>query len=110
MANVKVFEKWVKLQGQGHKVKKFSIAIQKIWPMLKFLKSGSNFKVKVTRSKILVPRERSCHRNIHLKYILSTIICHSKDMANVKVFEKWVKLQGQGHKVKNVGTNRKVLS
>jgi hypothetical protein len=31
-------------------------------------------------------------------------------MANVKIFKKWVKLQGQGHKVKNVGTNRKVLS
>jgi hypothetical protein len=40
----------------------------------------------------------------------SPIPCHSKDMANVKVFEKWVKLQGQGNKVKNVGTNRKVLS
>jgi hypothetical protein len=38
----------------------------------------------------------------------SPIACHLKDMANVKVFEKWVKLQGQGHKVKN--TNRKVLS
>jgi hypothetical protein len=36
--------------------------------------------------------------------------CHSKDMANVKVFEKWVKLKGQGHKVKKFGTNRKVLS
>jgi hypothetical protein len=24
------------------------------------------------------------------------ITCHSKDMANVKVFEKWVKLQAQG--------------
>jgi hypothetical protein len=35
---------------------------------------------------------------------------HLKDMANVKVTEKWVKLQGQGHKVKNFGTNRKVLS
>jgi hypothetical protein len=31
-------------------------------------------------------------------------------MANVKAFEKWVKLQGQGHKVKNYGTNKKVLS
>jgi hypothetical protein len=29
----------------------------------------------------------------------SPIICHSKDMANVKVFEKWVKLQGQGQKL-----------
>jgi hypothetical protein len=66
---------------------------------LKFLKSGSNFKVK--RSKMLVPLERSCE---------SPITCHSKGMANVKGFEKWVKLQGQGHKVKNFGTNRKVLS
>jgi hypothetical protein len=40
----------------------------------------------------------------------SPIPCHSKHMANVKVFEKLVKLQGQGHKVKNVGINRKVLS
>jgi hypothetical protein len=40
----------------------------------------------------------------------SPIICHSKDMVNVKVFEKWVKHQGQGHKVKTFGTNRKVLS
>jgi hypothetical protein len=31
-------------------------------------------------------------------------------MANVKVFEKWVKLQDQGHKVKFFGTNRKALS
>jgi hypothetical protein len=38
------------------------------------------------------------------------ITCHSKDMANVKVFEKGVKLQRQGHKAKNFGTNRKVLS
>jgi hypothetical protein len=37
----------------------------------------------------------------------SLITCHSKDMANVKGFEKWVKLQGQGHKVKYFGTNRK---
>jgi hypothetical protein len=33
-----------------------------------------------------------------------------KDMASVKGFEKWVKLQGQGLKVKNHGTNRQVLS
>jgi hypothetical protein len=34
----------------------------------------------------------------------SPITCHSKDMANVKVFEKWVKFQGQGLKVTNYGT------
>jgi hypothetical protein len=39
-----------------------SLTIQKIWPKLKFLKSESNFKVKVTRSKILVLIERSCHK------------------------------------------------
>jgi hypothetical protein len=46
-------------------------------------------------------------KNTHMKYE-SHITCHSKDMTNVKVFEKWVKLQG--HKVKKFGTNRKVLS
>jgi hypothetical protein len=40
----------------------------------------------------------------------SPITYLSKDMANVKVFGKWVKLQGQGHTVKTFGTNRKVLS
>ena len=28
MVNVKVFEKWVKLQGQGHKVKKKGLVIR----------------------------------------------------------------------------------
>jgi hypothetical protein len=46
---------------------------------------------------------------MNMKYE-SPITYHSKDMAKVEVFEKWVKLQGQGHKVKNFGTNRKVLS
>jgi hypothetical protein len=40
----------------------------------------------------------------------SPITCHSKDVANVNVFEKWVKHQGQGQKIKNFRTNRKVLS
>jgi hypothetical protein len=54
MANVKVFGKWVKLQGHGHKVKNYgtmkflvmknkhkkslSLTIQKVWPMLSFWK------------------------------------------------------------------------
>jgi ABC-type molybdate transport system substrate-binding protein len=77
MAKVKVFEKWVKLQGQGQ------------------------------RSNILVPIERSCHKE-HTYEI--PITCQSKDMANVKVFEKWVKLQSQSHYGKNYGTIRKFLS
>jgi hypothetical protein len=41
-------------------MKAIPLIIQKIWPMLKFLKSGSN--VKVTRSIILVQIERSCDK------------------------------------------------
>jgi hypothetical protein len=40
----------------------------------------------------------------------SPIHFNSKDIANVKVYEKWIKLRGQDHEVKNYGTNRKVLS
>ena len=34
---------------------------------VKVFKSRSNFKVKVTRSKILVPMERSCHKECTCK-------------------------------------------
>jgi hypothetical protein len=59
----------VKSQGQDFKIygsnikilsQALSLTIQTIWPKLKFLKSGSNFKV--TRSKIMVPLESSCHK------------------------------------------------
>ena len=36
--------------------------IIKYKPWLTFLTSRSNFKVKVMRSKIMVPCERSCHK------------------------------------------------
>ena len=81
MAKVKVFQKYVKLQGQGQEVKNYgtmwkvlsqeihvcnlealSLPVRKLWPRLKFFKSRSNFKVKVTRSKIMVPCEKSCHK------------------------------------------------
>jgi hypothetical protein len=45
-----------------------------------------------------------------MKYESPIALPFKRYMANVEVFEKWVKLQGQGHKVKNFGTNRKVLS
>jgi hypothetical protein len=63
---------------------------------------GQDFKIYGSNTKGLVTR------NMRMKY-KSPIIYHSKDMAKVKVFKKWVKLQGQGHKVKRFGTNRKVL-
>jgi hypothetical protein len=86
-------------------MKAISLTIQKIEPMLNFLKSGSNFNVKVTRSKVIIPIQRSCHKE-HAYEI--PITYHSKDMTNVEIFEKWVKLQCQGHKVKNLSTNRKI--
>ena len=73
---LKDFEK-SKVKVQGHTVKKFGIN-RKVYvtrnihvkyespityhSMLKFLKSTSNFKVKVRRTKILVPVERACHK------------------------------------------------
>jgi hypothetical protein len=45
------------------------------------LKSRS--KVKVRRSKILVPLESSCHKEYTYEILITY---HSKDMANVKVF------------------------
>jgi hypothetical protein len=52
----------------------------------------------------MVPLESSCHKE-HTYEI--PITCHSKYVTNVKVFEKWVKLQGQGYRVKKFGTNRR---
>jgi hypothetical protein len=60
--------------------------------------------------KLLRPQYKGLvTRNLHMKY-RSPIIYHLKGMAKVKVFKKWVKLQG--HKVKNYGafTIRKFLS
>jgi hypothetical protein len=75
--------------------------------MLKFLKGRSN--VKVRRSKILAPIKRACHiRNTHMKY-QSPITYHSKVIANVNVFNKYVKLQGQVHMVKNFNTSRSLV-
>jgi hypothetical protein len=56
MANISGsnFKVKVKIFGTNRKnthMKDLSLVIQKIWPMIKFLKSGSNFKVKVTRLK-----------------------------------------------------------
>ena len=61
-----------------------------------------------------------CYFCLRRKWISSTVLCtHWNDMhlylssstrcskviSKVKVFKKWVKLQGQGHMVKNIGTH-----
>ena len=43
---------------------------------------------------------------IHVKYQTSITHC-SKVISKIKVFKKWVKLHGQGHRVKNNGTHGK---
>ena len=43
-------------------MKSLPLVVKKLLPRLKFLKSRSNVKVKVTGSKTLVPMERSCHK------------------------------------------------
>ena len=53
--------------------------------------------------------ERYIRRDTHVKYQSSSTLS-SKVISKVNVFKKWVKLQGQGHRVKNNGTHGKVLS
>ena len=121
-------KKYVKLKGQGHRVRNngthgkvlslgslmwnindLALTAQKLLARLMFSKNKSNSKVKVTGLKIIVPRKGLVTRNIHLKYQSSSFHC-SKVINKVKVFKKWVKLQGQGHRLKNNGTNGKDLS
>ena len=80
ISKVKVFKKWVKLKGHGHRVKK-----------KRYLRKG------------LITG------NIHVKYHSSSTHC-SKVISNVQVFKKWVKLKSQGHGFKNNGTHKKALS
>ena len=61
-----------------------------------FFLNKSNFKVKVTRSKFLVPMERSSHKELTYEISASS---GWEAMAKVKFFfnKKKVKLQRQGH-------------
>ena len=70
-------------------IKALSLLVWKLWPRLKFFKSRSNIKVKVTRSKIMVPSERSCH-----KEYIRTIW---------KPYHLWFESYGQGSSSSKVG-------
>ena len=61
-------------------MKALPFLVRKLWQMLKFFKSRSNFKVKVIRSKILVPMDRSCH----------------KEYTYEKPYLLWLRSYGQG--------------
>ena len=62
---------------------------KKLLPSLKFFKSRSNFKVKVTSSKIMVPCERPYY-NTHVQSFMqqyeSSVSSGKNVMAKVKVF------------------------
>ena len=57
----------------------------------------------------MVTSSRSYQRNTHVKYQQSSNHC-STFISKLKVFKRWVKLQSQCRRVKNIGTHGKVLS
>ena len=71
-------------------MKALSFLVRKLWPWLKFFKSRSNFKVKVTRSrsqgqKLQYHVKGFVTENTHVQYE-SPISSGKKVMAKVKVF------------------------
>ena len=68
-------------------MKALSLVVRKLWQRLKFFKSRSNFKVKVTRSKLWYRVKGLVTRNMHVQYE-SPITCGKKVLAKVKVFQK----------------------
>ena len=66
-------------------MKALSLLVRKLWLRLKFFKSRSNLKVKVMRSKKLIPCERSFTSNTHVQYE-SSITSLKEVMAKIKVF------------------------
>ena len=121
------FKNKVKLKGQGHrvqnvgihgkalsqetlicKIKSLALTVQKLFAKLNILKSPRS------GSQIVDPFCQNCwyllvvliSQNTYVKYQSSISHC-SKVISKFKVLKK-VKLQGQGHRVKNIGTNRNI--
>jgi hypothetical protein len=104
-----VFKKYVNVQIQGLRVNKMCYETQML-PYEANSRGGHHRQIPRTRFQNLQLQYKGLvTRNMPMKY-KSPITNHSKHMAKAKVFKKWVKLQGQGHKVKNYGTIRKFLS
>ena len=60
-----------------------NIYIQRLWPRLSFFKSRSKVKFKVTKSKLLVSTERSCHKEYTCVTLSPISFCY-KVMVKVK--------------------------
>ena len=66
-------------------MKALPLLVWTLWSRLKFFKRRPNFKVKVMRSTITVPSERSCHKE-YTYTIWSLITSGTKVMTKVKSF------------------------
>ena len=108
------FQRWPRSQGQIHgyqledlvtrnahvQFKALVLTVQKYIARLNISKNGSNSRVQVTRSKIMVPTERSYDRKIHVKYQSSRTHCSKVNQQDKMFLKNGVKLKGQGHRVK----------
>ena len=71
--------------------------------MVSFSKVGQTSRSRSRGQKLRYHVKGLVTRNTHVQYE-SPIPSGKKVMAKVKVFQMYVKLQGQGHEVKNYGT------
>ena len=84
-------------------MKALSLLVRKLWPRLKFFRRRSNFRSRSRGQKLWYHVKGLVTRNTYVQYE-SPISSGKKVIAKGKVFQKKVKLQGQGHEVKNYGT------
>ena len=84
-------------------MKALSLLVRKLCPRLIFSEGGQTSRSRSRGQKLLYRVEDLITRNTYVQYE-SSISSGKKVMAKGKVFQKKVKLQGQGHEVLNYGT------
>ena len=84
-------------------MKALSLLVRKLWPRLKFFKRSQTSRSRSGGQKLQYHVKGLVTRNTHVHYE-SPISSGKKVMAKVKVFQKKVKLQGEGQEVKNYST------
>ena len=89
-------------------MKALSFPVRKLWPRLMLFKSRSNSRSRSRGQKLWYHVKGLVTRNTYVQYE-SVISVGKKLMAMVKSFQKKVKLQGQGHEVRNNGYHVKGL-
>ena len=83
-------------------MKSLSLIVRKLWPRLLFFSEvGQTSRSKSRGQKLWYHVKGLVTRNTYVQY-KSTISSGKKVMSKVTVFQKEVKLQGQGHEVKQL--------